>query len=444
MVKKKSPQKELFETELLDFIDKNHPLCILANEIDWKSIEAKFLPTYNYFKGRPAKEVKLMIGLQYLKATYQESDESVVVKWVENPYWQYFCGEIYFQRKCPINPTMMTKFRNRVDRDKISDLLGELIKTGLKFKIITQKSLEQVNVDTTVQEKNITFPTDAKLYYKMLSKLVSASKKRCVILRQSYKRKSKCALIMQGRYSHARQMKRSNREIKKLRTYLGRVTRDISRKMDNKEDNELLDLLELSNKLLLQKRNDKDKIYSIHEPSVYCISKGKSHKKYEFGVKSSFATTTKECFIVGAFSLEKNLYDGHTLNRQINQVECLTSVKLKEVNVDLGYRGHDYTGEASVNIVGRQRNKDKKRNRITKRRSSIEPIIGHMKMDGHLGRNYLKGEKGDMFNTVLSACGQNIRKMLRFIKERTGDIIFTLESFVVFLTVEEKNRLFQG
>src|SRR5271157_3260223 len=176
MIKKKNNQKRLFEVELKELIDLEHPLCVITSTIDWVSIEEKFYPLYSYFKGRPAKEVRLMVGLQYLKATYQESDESVVEKWVENPYWQYFCGEKYFQVKCPINPTMMTKFRNRAKRENIEELLIELIKSGLKLKIIKEKSLEKINVDTT----------DAKLYYKMIMKLVKSAKENEIKLRQSY------------------------------------------------------------------------------------------------------------------------------------------------------------------------------------------------------------------------------------------------------------------
>jgi transposase, IS5 family len=447
MIKKKNNQKELFEVELVEIIDLEHPLCLLSKEFDWKTIDEKFHPLYSYFKGRPAKEVRLMVGLQYLKATYKESDESVVEKWVENPYWQYFCGEIYFQKKCPINPTMMTKFRNRAKKENIEELLNEVIKTGLLIKIIKPESFEKINVDTTVQEKNITFPTDAKLYYKMLCKLVIWAKKNNIILRQSYLQKGKSALLMQSRYSHAKQMKRANKTIKTLKNYLGRVYRDIDRKKVISAEFSYIVLeyyMKIADRLLKQKKDDKNKIYSIHELDVYCISKGKSHKRYEFGCKSSFATTMKENFIVGCFSLEKNVYDGHTLSDQINQVEKLTKKKVKEVNVDLGYRGHDYKGAATINIVGRQKIKDRKKKKTIRRRAAIEPIIGHTKSDGHLGRNYLKGIYGDYVNTVMSGCGQNIRKMLKYLKKKSKEKLRSLFYFLEFLFFMQKERLFQG
>lgn len=447
MIKKKDTQKIFFESTLVDIIDLNHPLCLLAKETDWNSIDEKFYPLYSYFKGRPAKEVRLMVGLQYLKAVYKESDESVVEKWMENPYWQYFCGEQYFQKKCPINPSMMTKFRNRAKKENIEELLNEVIKTGLKIKIIKSESIEKINVDTTVQEKNITFPTDAKLYYKMLVKLVKFAKLNNIILRQSYLRKGKISLLMQNRYSHAKQMKRSRKEIKKLKNYLGRVKRDIDRKNVASADVNSIALdhyLKIAERLLNQKKDDKNKIYSIHELDVYCISKGKAHKKYEFGCKSSFATTMKESFIVGCFSLEKNMYDGHTLNKQIEQVEKLGKIKVKEVNVDLGYKGHDYEGEAQINIVGRQKIKDRKKRAIIRRRAAIEPIIGHTKRDGHMGRNYLAGLHGDYINTIMSGCGQNIRKMLKYLKKKAKQKIYLLYYFTKILMPEKKLGFFQG
>src|SRR5271157_2000955 len=447
MIKKKNNQKRLFEVELKELIDLEHPLCVITETIDWVSIEEKFYPLYSYFKGRPAKEVRLMVGLQYLKATYQESDESVVEKWVENPYWQYFCGEKYFQVKCPINPTMMTKFRNRAKRENIEELLIELIKSGLKLKIIKEKSLEKINVDTTVQEKNITYPTDAKLYYKMIMKLVKSAKESEIKLRQSYIRKAKTSLLMQGRYSHARQMKRSQKEIRKLKTYLGRIYRDVERKKVMSADLMYLVLennMRIAERLLKQKREDKDKLYSLHEPHVYCISKGKAHKKYEFGNKSSFAVTMKENFVTGCYSLKKNIYDGHTLKEQIIQVERLSKIKVKELNVDLGYRGHNYEGEAKVNIVGRQKIKDRKLRKTFRRRSAIEPIIGHMKRDGHLGRNYLKGIHGDLVNTVMAGCGQNIRKMIGYLRKKTKQKICLVFSFVNFWFNQRKLCFFQG
>jgi transposase, IS5 family len=446
MIKKKNTeQKKLFETELKEIIDLNHPLCVLANEIDWKSLEEKFIPVYSYFKGRPAKEIRLMIGLQYLKYTYNHSDVSVVSTWLENPYWQYFCGEQFFQTKCPINPTMMTKFRKRAEINKLEELLAGTIKSGLKLKVIKKNSLEEVIVDTTVQEKNITFPTDAKLYYKMLTKLTSFAKSKGIKLRQSYKRVAKYSLLMSSRYSHSRKYKKSMREVRKLKTYLGRVYRDIKRKSELIDlllpDRIKLDsLLEIANRLLNQKRKDKNKIYSIHELDVSCISKGKSHKKYEFGNKSGFVTTSKECFIIGAKAFKGNPYDGHTLKQNIEQTESLTGEKVKDIIADLGYRGHNYDGEAEVHIIRRHRYKDYKMKKRKRQRPAIEPIIGHMKNYRRLGRNYLSGFKGDEINTILSVCGQNMMKLLNAI---SFDFIEIAKKILQQMYFTKKPTLFQ-
>ena len=203
------------------------------------------------------------------------------------------------------------------------------------------KEFEQLNVDTTVQEKAISFPTDARLYYKMLKELVQQANKRGIVLRQSYKFVSKKALSKQAGYAHARQMKRARKMTKKLKTYLGRVYRDIQRKASEK-DEELTKELELAEKLLNQRKDSKNKLYSIHAPEVECISKGKAHKRYEFGCKVSMVTTSRNNWIVAIQAHHGNPYDGHTLNSSITKAEEITSWKAKNVNVDLGYRGHDY------------------------------------------------------------------------------------------------------
>ncbi len=295
-------------------------------------------------------------------------------------------------------------------------LLGETIRAGLKIGVLRKTSIKKLNVDTTVQEKAISFPTDANLYHRMREKLVGLSQEHGISLRQSYKFKSKSSLLMRGRYSHARQMRRSNKELRRLRTYLGRVVRDIERKIDG--DEELSGIfsapLFLAHGILNQKRKSKNKVYSIHAPEVECISKGKLHKKYEFGCKVSVTATSKECFIMGMKAYHGNPYDGHTLDDAILQAESITGLKAKEVYVDRGYRGHNYKGEAEVRMAGRGRKRLKASvKKWLKRRSAIEAVIGHAKTDGRLGRNYLHGIDGDKINAILSGCGYNMRKLLK-------------------------------
>jgi IS5 family transposase len=411
---KKQANPDLFRSRLDQILDSKHPLFILANQINWSYFEKVFGVTYIEKKGRPGRPIRLMVGLQYLKHSYNESDESIVEKFIENPYWQYFCGYEYFQHYFPIDPSSLTRFRQRIGSRGIEELFKELLNTAKRTGNLKKSHLNKVNVDTTVQEKAIAFPTDARLYYKMRESLVRAAEKRGIELRQNYKRVSKKVLAKQGHYSHAKQMNRSARMTRKLKTYLGCVYRDIKRK-SSIEDKELERLLMLAERLLQQKREDKNKIYSIHALEVECISKGKVHKRYEFGCKVGMVTSSRDNWILGIQSFHGNPYDGHTLGQSLHQSERLVGWQAKEAYVDLGYRGHDYiTGDTKIQVVNYRRMKTMTRSikKWFKRRSAIEPMIGHLKSDNRMDRNYLKGKEGDQINALLSGCGYNMRKLL--------------------------------
>lgn len=409
-------QGDLFQVELIDLVDMRHPLVILAGQIPWNDFDEAFQPLYCPDNGRCGIPTRLMVGLHYLKHTYDLSDEETVKRWVENPYWQYFCGSKWFEYELPIDPSSMTYWRKKIGEGGAEEMIAGTIKAGLKSGVIKKSSFKKVNVDTTVQEKAITYPTDAKLYNRMRDKLAKAAKKNDVSLRQNYVRIGKKSLLMVSRYMHARQAKRAKRELKKLRNYLGRVTRDIERKISGDAAKEAVfeKMLAMAHRLYNQKRNDKNKLYSIHAPEVECISKGKAHKKYEFGVKVGVVTTSRDNFVIGMKALHGNPYDGHTLAACIEQACRLTGKELDgEAFVDRGYRKHDYEGPATVHIVGKGIKRAKRSLREwLKRRSAIEPVIGHMKTDGKLGRNYLAGIEGDEVNAVLCGCGQNMRKLL--------------------------------
>lgn len=403
---------EIFKVPLEEIINKAHPLVRLSETINWKALEEKLSEKYSEKMGAPGKQIRLMVGLQYLKYMYNESDEMIVQKFVENPYYQYFCGNEYFEHSLPIDSSSMTNFRKRMGKEDIDELLKETVSSVTCSGQLKEKDFEQLNVDTTVQEKAISFPTDSKLYYKMLEDLVDQAKSRGIKLRQSYKFVSKKSLTKQGGYAHAKQMKRSRKMTKRLKTYLGRVYRDIEKKSVNK-DEELTKILAQAERLLNQTKDSKNKLYSIHAPEVECISKGKVHKRYEFGCKVSMVTTSKNNWVVAIQAVHGNPYDGHTLKSSIEQSEKITNWKAKNINVDLGYRGHDYDGQAQVHIVNRLTMKKKARSLIKwlKRRSAIEPIFGHLKSDNRLERNLLKGKAGDHINAVMAACGFNLRKL---------------------------------
>ncbi len=256
----------------------------------------------------------------------------------------------------------------------------------------------------------------------MREALVKAAESRGIELRQSYRRLSKRALIKQSRYAHAQQMKRARRMTGRLKTYLGWVYRDISRKSLNPDD-ELKELLELAERLLSQERNSKNKIYSVHAPEVGCICKGKAHKRYEFGCperdglchKVSMVTSSKGNWILAIEAVHGNPYDGHTLESILDQVKENVGWQPGKAHVDRGYRGHGYEGETEIEVVDYRRVKKRTRwaRMWMKRRSAIEPIFGHLKSGNRLDRNYLKGKEGDKINALLSGCGFNMRRLLR-------------------------------
>lgn len=409
----KASQLDLFRAQFEQLLNHDHPLFILANKINWKQFEVALADCYCPDWGAPAKSTRLLVGLHYLKHAFNESDESLLERWVENPYWQYFCGFDTMQHEVPLHPTSLTKWRNRVGAERMSELLQETIALALREKQVTKQELKQVNVDTTVQEKDISYPTDSKLYYRAITKLARAAKERGVKLRQTYVRVAKKAAVKVGRYAHAKQFKRMRRELRKLRTWLGRVIRDIGRKV-SQPDVALEELLTLCQRLHAQRPTDKKKLYSLHEPEVMCISKGKAHKRYEFGQKVSVATTNRGNWIVGVELCKNNPYDGHTLASAIVSVEQATGVGVTDVYVDKGYRGHDYEGEATVHLAGSStRNLTRTKKKRRKRRSAVEPKIGHLKTDNRMGRCFLKGLAGDAINAVLAAAGSNLQKLLR-------------------------------
>lgn len=431
---KQRDQGDLFRSRIDQMVDRHHPLYRLANQIDWAVFDRKFGSLYAE-KGRPAKSTRLLVGLHYLKHAFDESDESVVARLLENPYWQYFCGFEYFIHRLPIDPSSMTRWRKRIGPKEMELLLSETLETAKRGGNLAERHMERVNVDTTVQEKAIAYPTDAKLYHKARVLLVKAAKDRDIALRQSYLRLGKRALIMSGRYAHARQMRRAKREQKKLKNFLGRVYRDILRKCPQ-PDAQLAELLHNARRILTQQRHDKNKLYSLHAPEVECIAKGKAHKKYEFGCKVSVVTTSKDNWIVGVEALHNNPFDGHTLKGALKQVKRLVGWEPQNAYCDKGYKGNPkQLGDTSIHLATRRKSSMKPSEwRWFKRRSAIEPVIGHMKDDHRMDRNYLKGTDGDKMNAILAACGFNLRKLLRafiwFIFKELGGFVVRITPII--------------
>jgi IS5 family transposase len=417
--------QDLFRARLDQIIDLNHELAKLARAIDWRFLEEKFGAVYTDRPGRPPLPTRLMASLAILKHTFNLSDEVVCDRWVENPYYQYFCGEEFFRHTLPLDRSSITRWRNRMGEERLEALLQESLAVATRTGAMKPSDLNRVIVDTTVQPKNITFPTDAKLVNRAREKLVTLAERCGIKLRQSYKRVGKIALIMHQRYAHARQFKRANRALRKLKTYAGRVLRDIVRKIEDQPwlEPKFARLLALARRVLAQERGQRGpKVYSLHAPEVECIGKGKPHKPYEFGVKVSVATTLKRCkggqFAIHAKALPGNPYDGHTLATIIPAIEQLIGNQIERLHADAGYRGHNAPLDYKFRIytAKQKRRLTPQIKREMRRRAAVEPVIGHLKNEHRMDRNYLHHRDGDANNAILAAVGYNFSLLLRWLR----------------------------
>ena len=415
-----SNELDLYRSRLDQIINRRHELVQLAGKLDWAWIDDQIAPLFAE-QGRPAVATRFMVGLLLLKHIYGLSDEEVCERGVDNPYFQFFTGEEFFQHEFPHERSGLSHWRKRLG-DKLELLLAETLRVAHDSGALRTRDLARVTVDTTVQPKNITFPTDAKLVHAAIQGLNRLADKHGVTLRQSYLRVAKRAALMAGRYAHAKQFNRHRRELRFLRTRLGRIVRDIARKVRG-SDLEMVFHEQLARARQIRSQEQRQrgyKIYSFHAPEVECIGKGKARAPYEFGVKASIVTTNRRApggqFVLHATSLPGNPYDGHTLAHVIDDTERLTGRAIERVFVDKGYRGHDATNPRRVFLSGQKRGVVGVIKRELRRRSAIEAVIGHLKNDGHLGRCFLKGWHGDAANVVLTAVGYNLRLVLRWLK----------------------------
>jgi IS5 family transposase len=405
-------QENFLYQGLKEMLNPKEPLYQLTEKIPWTEIEEAFSKYYVEY-GRPAKPIRLMISLVLLKQMYNLGDETVIEQWVQNPYWQYFSGEKIFQWKFPVEPSDMVHFRKRIGEEGIKKILE--ISIAIHGKAAMEK---EVVVDTTVQEKNITFPTDVKLHKRIIEQCRKITEAEGIEQRQSYKRTVKKLMMAQRFRNHPLNRKKALQAERKLKTIAGRMVREVERELTTEQKEKYASRIDIYNKILRQKKTDTEKIYSIHEPKVYCISKGKEHKKYEFGSKSSLVTTKNSGIIVGAYSLEKNEYDGHTLPKALDQCEQLRGVRPTVAIVDRGYKGSSRIGETEILLPKPPKKAmseyEKKKARLRfRRRAAIEPVIGHLKTDNRLSRNFLKGVIGDQINVMLASAAFNLRKWMR-------------------------------
>jgi IS5 family transposase len=403
----------LLATMRLDLaVDLDHELVRLAGIIPWEALAEDFGPLYCADNGRPGLPIRLMAGLHFLKHLKGISDEQTVRGWVENPYWQFFCGEEFFQHALPIDPSQMTRWRQRIGEEGVERLLQATLTAAKAAGLLPEESLNRIIVDTTVQPKAVEHPTDARLYRKVHAAMLRIAEKEGIILRQSYRKLMARAFQKHGGHAKAKQFKRARKVLRTLKTMAGRVMRDVERKMDDAAFETHKGTMLLAELILTQKRFTKGKVYSLHAPEVECIAKGKAHKPYEFGVKVSLAVTHKEGFVVGIQACPGNPYDGHTLEGQLDQVERITGKVPDFTFVDRGYKGHGVAEDRSRVLISGTRKLGYTLKRHLRRRAAVEPEIGHMKSEGLLGRNFLKGMKGDALNAVLCGVGHNLRKIL--------------------------------
>ena len=412
--KKQAPGTFLYP-DLLDQLNPRHPLLELAGRIPWDRFEEEFAGLYSEH-GRPAKPTRLMVGLMMLKQLENLSDERVVEAWTQSPYFQAFCGMMEFQWSLPCDPTDLVYFRKRIGED------GARLVFEVSVELHGDDAKEcEVTVDTTVQEKNVTFPTDVKLLTKVIAGCRRIADGEGVQLRRSFRRTLPGLL---------RKRMKMRKVVKMMRTMAGALIRELRRKLPMEALTRHRERLDLFERVRDQRRSDKNKVYSLHEPDILCISKGKTHKPYEFGRKASIVVTKTTGVIVGAMSFTKNVYDGHTLPDVLEQCWSITETCPSVAICDRGYRGLKQVGDTNILIPGRPKKKDtqcqrrKARERF-RRRAAIEPVIGHLKHDHRMARSYLKGAVGDAINLFMAAAAFNFRKLMRKL-----DKLFALLAFL--------------
>ncbi|MGN6491673.1 MAG: IS5 family transposase [Agriterribacter sp.] len=405
-----SPQIGFFHG-LADQLDQKHPLYLLASQVNWSVFEEAFKKHYSANMGKPAKPIRLIVSLLILKHVRNLSDENLVAQWAENNYFQYFSGEQHFQPHIPCVPTELVAFRKRIGEQGVELILKESIRVN-EPPDSNGTARVIVSVDTTIQEKNITYPTDDKLYKKIIKKCWIIAEKEGVDLRQSYSTTVKKLSRLQ-RFKHSRHgAKAARKASRKIKIIAGRLVRELARKLALEKLGIHLPKLKLYQRVLSQKRKDANKIYSLHEPDVKCYSKGKEHKKFEFGSKVSFVVDQNSGIIMGAINLTQTLHDSKTIPEVLDQYERLNGAQPAEVFADRGYKGISQYKTTQICVPKPDKKiKRSKRNKHS-RRAAIEPVIGHLKQDYRLCRNYLKGISGDNLNVMLAAAAMNFKRVM--------------------------------
>lgn len=430
-------QHDLFRPMLIDFIDTRHELVLLAKKMDWNYFENELLPFYSQV-GRPSMPIRLMVGCLLLKRMYNLGDETLAEAWKMNPYMQYFCGMTHFEHKFPCDPSDFVHFRKRIGEEGVEKIFKYSV-------LIHGKNAQETQVlsDTTVQENNTTFPTDAKLAKRIIDKCNELAQQEGINQRQSYVRVSKQLIRDTFNPKHPKRVVKARKAVKKLKTIAGRLVRELERELPAEHLARHQQTLFFYKQVLDQKRTDKDKIYSIHKPFTSCIAKGKAHKPYEFGNKVGLFTTSKTLIITAIKAFEGNPHDSKTIEPLLNQVIKNELTLPSEVVYDRGGRGQKLIGDTIISTpdnrpLKRDTNYQRKQKRKKfRRRAAIEPVIGHLKTDFRMGQNYLHGRFSPQMNAFLAAAGWNLKKMMLQLKE---EAISWLQ-FLIWTLNQQKNKM---
>lgn len=418
-------QRELFRPLLSDFINMHHELVLLSQKIDWKQLEDEFADLYSH-TGQPAMPIRLMVGCLILKRIYNLGDETLATTWIMNPYMQYFCGQAYFQHQFPFDPSDFVHFRKRIGEEGFEKIFKYSVDIHGK-----QAKGKMLLSDTTVQENNTTYSTDAKLAKKVIDLCNSIAGKENLKQRQTYKRTSKQLLRDTHNSNHPKRRKKAIKAQQKLKTLAGRQLRELERMLDKQSMEKYADQLALFWKALQQSKHDKDKIYSFHKPFTSCIAKGKAHKQYEFGNKIGLMVNPNNLVVLGIESFIGNPHDSQTIEPLINQIETNFQYKPQEVIYDRGGRGKKNINGVLISTPGKPLKRDSayvkrvKRKKF-RRRAAIEPVIGHLKKYFRMEQNYLHGDKSPKINALLAATGWNFKKMMEKLKTESKNLIFWL------------------
>lgn len=424
----KSPdqkQREIFRPLLTEFIDMNHELVLLSHQINWKYFEKEFSEFYSN-TGQPAIPVRLMVGCMILKRLYNLGDESLPESWKMNPYMQYFCGEAHFQHDFPFDPSDFVHFRKRIGEAGIEKIFKHSVELHGK-----QAKSKMVLSDTTVQENNTSFPTDAKLARKVIDKCNAIATEEGIQQRQTYKRISKQLLRDTYNPGHPKRRRKAKQSQRRLRTLAGRQLRELGRLLSKEALDKYAEQLQLYWKAIEQKKLDKNKVYSLHKPFTSCIAKGKPHKPYEFGNKVGLLINPKSLVILGIDAFEGNPHDSQTIEPLLNQVKKNFHYQPQEVVYDRGGRGRKQINGVEISTPAKPLKFDNQYTRLKKRkkfrrRAAIEPVIGHLKQHFRMGQNYLHGYNSSKINAMMAAAGWNFKKLMQKIKSDVKNFFFSI------------------